>query len=66
MTPEPPTIAHLKGHGLEGLFVTCTNAACLHATAFTFTALGLRDDLQFGRPRDVPRGPFARDAVPQP
>ncbi len=22
MTPEPPTIAHLKGHGLEGLFAT--------------------------------------------
>jgi hypothetical protein len=29
MTPEPPpTIAHLKGHGLKGLFVTCANAAC--------------------------------------
>ncbi len=31
MMPAPPTIAPLKGHGLEGLFVTCTNAACLHA-----------------------------------
>jgi len=23
MMPELPTIAHLKSHGLEGLFVTC-------------------------------------------
>jgi hypothetical protein len=23
-----PTIVHLKGHGLDGLFVTCANAAC--------------------------------------
>jgi len=46
MTP-PPTIAHLKGHGLEGVFVTCTNAACLHATACSFAALGLADDVQF-------------------
>jgi hypothetical protein len=27
MTPEPPTIARLKGHGLEGLFVTYANGA---------------------------------------
>ncbi len=47
MTPAPPTIAHLKGHGLEGLFVTCANAACMHATAFTFDALSLADDVQF-------------------
>lgn len=47
MTPEPPTIAHLKGHGLEGLFVVCGNAACLHATAFNFAALDLADDVQF-------------------
>jgi len=33
MTPAPRTIAHLKGHGLEGLFVTCGNAACLHSTS---------------------------------
>lgn len=33
MTPESPTIAHFKGHGLEGLFVTCTNAACLQRLA---------------------------------
>ncbi len=26
MTPEPPTIAHLKGHGLEDLLATCANA----------------------------------------
>jgi len=47
MTPAPPTIAHLKGHGLEGLFVVCGNAACLHATAFSFAALDLADDVQF-------------------
>jgi hypothetical protein len=41
MTPQPPTIAHLKGHGLEGLFVTCANAACQHSVPFTFAALGL-------------------------
>ncbi|QXX74477.1 hypothetical protein MHY1_01290 [Methylovirgula sp. HY1] len=41
MHPTPPTIAHLKGHGLKGLFVTCANAACQHSTAFTFAALGL-------------------------
>jgi len=34
MRPAPPTIAHLKSHGLEGLFVTCTNAACLHSAPF--------------------------------
>jgi hypothetical protein len=45
MMPAPPTIAHLKTHGLEGLFVICTTAACLHATAFTFAALGLEDDV---------------------
>jgi len=44
---QPPTIAQLKGHGLEGLFVTCANAACQHSTPFTFAALGLPDDLQF-------------------
>lgn len=42
-----PTIAHLKGHGLEGLFVTCANAACLHSAPFIFAALGLTDDVQF-------------------
>jgi hypothetical protein len=42
-----PTIAHLKGHGLEGLFVTCTNAACLHSAPFAFDALGLDDDVEF-------------------
>ncbi len=47
MTPEPPTIAHLKGHGLEGLFVTCASPACLHSTPFTFAALNLADDMQF-------------------
>jgi hypothetical protein len=47
MTPEPPTIAHLKGHGLDGLFVTCANAACQRSTPFTFAALGLEDDLPF-------------------
>ncbi len=47
MTPAPPTIAHVKGRGLKGLFVTCANAACLHSKPFTFAALGLADDLQF-------------------
>jgi len=47
MTPEPPTIAHLKIHGLTGLFVVCANVACMHATAFSFAALGLADDVQF-------------------
>jgi len=42
-----PTIAHLKGHGLEGLLVTCANAACLHSTPFPFDALGLADDVAF-------------------
>jgi hypothetical protein len=42
-----PIIAHLKGHGLEGLFVTCAHATCMHATAFTFDALGLADGVQF-------------------
>jgi len=46
-TPEPPTIAHLKGHGLVGLFATCANAACMHATPFSFAALGLADDVRF-------------------
>jgi hypothetical protein len=41
MTPAPPIIARIKGHGLEGLFVTCTNAACLRSTPFTFAALSL-------------------------
>jgi len=45
--PEPPTIAHLKSHGLEGLFVTCANAACLHSTPFSFAALDLADDVEF-------------------
>jgi hypothetical protein len=47
MSPAPPTIAHLKGHGLEGLFVTCANAACQHSVPFTFAAPGLDDDVEF-------------------
>jgi len=47
LTPEHPTIAHLRSHGLEGLFVTCANAACLHSMAFTFAALDLADDVRF-------------------
>jgi hypothetical protein len=47
MTPQQPTIAHLKGHGLEGLFVTCANAACQHSAPFTFAALHLEDDAAF-------------------
>ncbi|MGB8278411.1 MAG: hypothetical protein WCF20_10845 [Methylovirgula sp.] len=47
MISEPPTIAHLKDHGLEGLFITCANPHCLHAAPFTFVALGLADDLPF-------------------
>jgi hypothetical protein len=47
MTPKPPTIAHLKGHGLEGLFVIRGNTACQRATAFAFAALGLADDAWF-------------------
>ena len=43
----PPTIAHLKDHGLEGLFVTCSNPRCLHAAPFTFATLGLPDELPF-------------------
>ncbi len=46
-TVRPPTIAHLKTHGLEGLFVTCANAACLHSTAFTFAALDLDVVVEF-------------------
>jgi hypothetical protein len=45
MSPAPPTIAHLKGRGLKGLFVTCGNAACQHSMAFTFDALGVADDV---------------------
>jgi hypothetical protein len=37
-TPTPPTIAHLKVHGLDGLFVTCANAARQRSTPFTFAA----------------------------
>ena len=33
---RPPTIAHLKGRGREGLF-----AACLHSAPFTFAVLWL-------------------------
>jgi hypothetical protein len=44
---SPTTIAHLKTHGLEGLFVTCANAACLHSAPFTFAALDLDDDVLF-------------------
>jgi hypothetical protein len=47
MTPQPPTIAHLKGHGLEGLFVTCANAARQHSVPSTFAALGLDDEAEF-------------------
>jgi hypothetical protein len=47
MTPPPPTIAHLRSHGLEGLFVTCANAACQHSVPFTFAALDLDDDVEF-------------------
>ena len=43
----PPTIAHLNGHGLVGLFVICDNPHCLHAAPFTFAALGLPDELPF-------------------
>jgi hypothetical protein len=47
MSPAPPVIAHLKGHGLEGLFVSCANAACQRSVPFTFAALGLDDDVEF-------------------
>lgn len=42
-----PTIAHLKTRGLGGLFMTCSNAACLHSAPFTFAALRLGDDAEF-------------------
>ena len=45
--PAPPTIAHLKGHCLVGLFVVCANAACMHATASSFAALDLAEHVQF-------------------
>jgi hypothetical protein len=41
MPPAPLTIAHLKTYGLEGLFVTCANAACQNSTPLTLAALGL-------------------------
>lgn len=47
MISHPPIIAHLKGHGLYGLFVTCANAACQHSVPVTFTALRLEDDIEF-------------------
>jgi hypothetical protein len=47
MLPALPTIAHLKGHGLGGLWVTCANAACQHSAPFTFAALYLDDDEPF-------------------
>ncbi len=47
MTPALPTIAHLKGHGLERFFVTCANAACQHSTALIFDALELLDEMIF-------------------
>jgi hypothetical protein len=47
MTPNAPTIAHLKTHGLEGFFVTCANAACLHSKPFTFNALAITDEEVF-------------------
>jgi hypothetical protein len=43
----PPSIAHLKTHGLLGLWVTCANAACQNSTAFTFAALDLDDEVPF-------------------
>ncbi len=47
MISEPPIIAHLKGHGLTGLFVTCSNPHCLHAAPFAFAAVGLADETPF-------------------
>jgi hypothetical protein len=46
VTPQPPSIAHLNGHRLEGLFVSCTNAVCLHSAPVAFAALGL-DNVEF-------------------
>ncbi len=54
MTPQPPTIAHIKSHGLEGLFVTCANAACQRSTPFTFVALGLEDEFPVPGDRAMP------------
>ncbi len=47
MASPPPTIAHLRSHGLAGLFVTCANAACLHSAPLSFAALGLDDHVEF-------------------
>ena len=41
------TAAHLKSHGLEGLFVTCANAACCTRQHSLFDALVLADDVRF-------------------
>lgn len=50
----PPTIEHLKGHGLDGLFVTCANAARQHSVPFTFAALDLEDDVGVPLDRAAP------------
>ncbi len=55
MSPAPPTIAHLKTHGLHGLFVTCANAACLHSAPLAFAALGLDDHVEFPSIASCPR-----------
>jgi DNA-directed RNA polymerase subunit RPC12/RpoP len=41
----PPSIAHLKGHGLEGVFVTC--AGCSHLASIPFEKLDLPDGTSF-------------------
>jgi len=52
-----------KANGLEGLFVTCTNAGCLHSTPFTFAALGRADDLQVPGDRPAARQIQTRDSL---
>lgn len=47
VTPRSPTIAHLKSRGLDGLFVTCSNAACQQSVSLTFASLGIDDNVQF-------------------
>ncbi len=39
--------ASQKATDSKVLFVTCANARCLHSKPFTFTALGLDDDVEF-------------------
>ncbi len=44
MDKDPPTVEHLRRHGVTHMTVWCHNFDCRHQATFSFDELGVADD----------------------